>query len=293
MSKARDEFNLEDLREAADYLANRISSKPKLLIICGTGLGSLADLVENPVSINYEEIPHFPVSTVQGHHGRLVFGTLSHVNVVCMQGRFHYFEGYSVREITKPIRIMKLLGVEGLFITNSAGGLNPQYKVGDVMILKDHFNFLSFGGENPLRGPNDDNFGDRFIPTNKAYNKKLISIARDIAKQVGLKSNCHEGVYAIVSGPNYETVAESRALLMLGVDAVGMSTVPEVIVAKHCGMTVFGFSFITNLCITSYDTDHEPNHGNILDSVESRSVQIQNFVIKMVEASKDLWKSDR
>ncbi|XP_066153802.1 purine nucleoside phosphorylase-like isoform X2 [Euwallacea fornicatus] len=283
------EFNHEFLQNSADYLKAQLSRLPVLLIICGSGLGSVADTLSDPILISYEDIPGFPKSTVEGHAGELIFGTLSKVPVACMKGRFHYFEGYSLQKITTPIRVMKLLGVKGLIITNAAGGVNPKYKPGDLMVIKDHINFLAFGGQHPLRGQNDLYFGDRFFPMNKAYNKQLIDIARVAAKDVGFSDNYHEGVYGLYAGPNYETIAEVKVLKMLGVDAAGMSTVPEVLVAKHCGMTVFGFSFITNRCIDSYDDVEEPNHVNILDVVDLKSSKIQDFVVKFVEKSREKW----
>ncbi|XP_066260263.1 purine nucleoside phosphorylase-like [Euwallacea similis] len=283
------EFNHEFLQISADYLKEQLSHLPVLLIICGSGFGGLADTLNDPIVINYEDIPGFPKSTVEGHAGKLIFGTLSGVSVACMKGRFHYFEGYSLQKITTPVRIMKLLGVKGLIITNAAGGINPKYKPGDLMVIKDHVNFFAFGGQNPLRGHNDLYFGDRFFSMNKAYDKELIDIAEGVAKEVGFSDNYHEGVYGFYGGPNYETIAEVNMLKVLGVDAVGMSTVPEVLVAKHCGMTIFGFSFITNCCIDSYDDAEEPNHINILNVVNMKSSKIQDFVIKFVERSREKW----
>ncbi|XP_076256181.1 purine nucleoside phosphorylase-like isoform X2 [Rhynchophorus ferrugineus] len=249
----------------------------------------IPEVLDNPIVLNYNEIPTFPLSTVQGHAGKLVFGTLNGVKIVCMKGRFHYFEGYSIKTITKPIRIMKLLGVKAMFATNAAGSLNPKFQVGDIMVLRDHLNMLSFGGENPLRGPNDSRFGERFTPMNKAYDRQLIKIAHEVAKDIGLADNCHEGVFAIVSGPNYESVAEARALSILGADTVGMSTVPEVLVARHCGMAVFAFSFITNRCIVSYEENDEPNHRNILNVADQRSEKVKEFVCKIIEKSQERW----
>ncbi|KAJ8931740.1 hypothetical protein NQ314_015272 [Rhamnusium bicolor] len=245
-------------------------------------LGTLANTIVDPISLNYKDIPNFPVSTVEGHQGNLVFGTLSNVKVVCMQGRFHYYEGYILQKCTAPVRVLALVGINKLIVTNAAGGLNPNYKVGDIMFIKDHINFLGFGGNNPLRGPNDPRFGARFIPMNKAYDRALIKNAKEITKKMGLEKSTHEGVYVMVGGPNYETIAEVNSLRMLGADAVGMSTIPEVLVAKHCAMTVFGFSIITNECISSYDDETEPNHQEVLKAINSKAESLKEFVTILV-----------
>ncbi|KAJ8932630.1 hypothetical protein NQ314_014560 [Rhamnusium bicolor] len=223
-------------------------------------LGTLANTIVDPISLNYKDIPNFPVSTVEGHQGNLVFGTLSNVKVVCMQGRFHYYEGYILQKCTAPVRVLALVGVNKLIVTNAAGGLNPNYKVGDIMFIKDHINFLGFGGNNPFTG----------------------SKRSQIINKMGLEKSTHEGVYAMVGGPNYETIAEVNSLRMLGADAVGMSTIPEVLVAKHCAMTVFGFSIITNECISSYDDETEPNHQEVLEAINSKAESLKEFVTILV-----------
>jgi purine-nucleoside phosphorylase len=188
-------------------------------------LGHLADSLTETDVFPYKDIPHFPVSTVQGHQGNLVFGRLNGVGVMCMQGRIHYYEGYSLAKCTMPIRVMKLCGCSLLIVTNAAGGLNPDYKLGDVMIVKDHINIMGFAGNNPLQGPNDSRFGPRFPAMNKAYDPELIKVGQQLALEMGMEKDIHTGVYTCLGGPNYETVAELRMWKMLGVDAVGMSTV--------------------------------------------------------------------
>ncbi len=202
--------------------------RPKIGIICGSGLGSLAESLTNPDVISYASIPHFPVSTVEGHAGQMIFGEINDIPVMCMQGRFHYYEGYSLAKCCMPIRVMKLVGVTHLIATNAAGGLNENFDVGDIVIIKDHINFMGVAGNNPLQGPNDTRFGPRFPPMNKAYDEEMKLQAIEIASELDIQDKVHEGVYACLGGPNYETVAELKMLKLLGVDCVGMSTVHEV-----------------------------------------------------------------
>ncbi|KAL0109284.1 hypothetical protein PUN28_014403 [Cardiocondyla obscurior] len=228
---ARHTYTFETLQESAQYLLDRVKIRPKIGIICGSGMGSyeqnelcpgsLAESLMDKQYFPYEEIPHFPVSTVKGHTGQMVFGYLQGVPVMCMQGRFHYYEGYPLWKCSMPVRVMKLIGVTHLIATNAAGGLNPTYKVGDIMIMKDHVNMMGFAGNNPLQGPNDDRFGPRFPPMNKAYNALLRKIGRQVAEEMGISDIVHEGVYTCLGGPNFETVAELKMLRMVGVDAVG------------------------------------------------------------------------
>ncbi|XP_043287931.1 purine nucleoside phosphorylase-like isoform X2 [Venturia canescens] len=275
-------YTFEALQESAQYLLDRVTIRPKIGIICGSGMGSLADTLTDPIVFPYEEIPHFPSSTVKGHVGQLVFGFLEDVPVMCMQGRFHYYEGYPLWKCAMPVRVMKLVGVSHLIATNAAGGLNPKYKVGDIMMVKDHLNMMGFAGNNPLQGPNDDRFGPRFPPMNAAYNAHLLDVGTEIAKEMGIDDIIHRGVYTCLGGPNFETVAELRMLSMVGVDAVGMSTVHEVITARHCEMTVFTFSLITNHCSTDYENDNAANHEEVIDVGRSRQPLIQDFVSRMV-----------
>lgn len=233
---------LTQIQDAVSFIQKLHPSSVPVGIILGTGLGSLGNQIDIELEIDYKDIPHFPVSTVESHSGKLIFGTLSGKKVVAMKGRFHYYEGYSMKEVTFPVRVMKKLGVNTLLISNASGGLNPTQEVGDVMIINDHINLFS---ENPLRGKNYDELGPRFPDMSDAYSLDLIGKAMKIAVKQGIK--LHQGVYVGVEGPNLETPAEYRYLRFIGGDAVGMSTVPEVLVARHSGMEVFGISAITDL----------------------------------------------
>ncbi|KAL6424383.1 hypothetical protein ACFW04_009873 [Cataglyphis niger] len=285
---ARQTYTFETLQESAQYLLNRIKIRPKIGIICGSGMGSIAESLVDKRCFPYEEIPHFPVSTVKGHTGQMVFGYLQGVPVMCMQGRFHYYEGYPLWKCAMPVRVMKLVGVTHLIATNAAGGLNPTYKVGDIMIVKDHVNMMGFAGNNPLQGPNDDRFGPRFPPMNKAYNAELIKIGRQVAEDMGIGDIVHKGVYTCLGGPNFETVAELKMLRMVGVDAVGMSTVHEVITARHCDLTVFAFSLITNQCVTDYEDHGEATHEEVMDVGKARQPVLEEFVSRIVIRLKDI-----
>ena len=232
------------IEESARFIEERIRFAPSIGIILGTGLGALVDEIEIDRVIPYEEIPHFPVSTVETHKGNLVLGHLAGRPVVVMQGRFHYYEGYDLKQVTFPVRVMKRLGAQVLLVSNAAGGMNRNMKRGDLMLITDHINLL---GDNPLRGPNDPELGPRFPDMSSVYDRELRELALQIALENGIY--LHQGVYVALSGPNLETPAEYRFLITIGADAVGMSTVPEVIVAKHAGMRVFGISCITDLAI--------------------------------------------
>jgi len=229
--------------EAINYIQNHTDARPDYLIILGTGLGHLADEIEIKDEISYADIPHFAVSTVESHAGRLLFGTLSGKDVVAMQGRFHYYEGYSMQQIAFPIRTLKALSVDTLIVSNACGGMNPNYKRGDIMLINDHINML---GDNPLIGPNDDELGPRFPDMSEPYTERLLEIAENVALDKGIKM--HQGVYLAMSGPMLETKAEYRFLRTIGADVVGMSTIPEVITAVHMGMDVLGISVITDEC---------------------------------------------
>ncbi|KAL0271289.1 UNVERIFIED_CONTAM: hypothetical protein PYX00_008429 [Menopon gallinae] len=275
-------FSYEIIKDIANYLLDNTTLRPKIGIICGSGLGSLADGLQRPQGFRYEEIPHFPVSTVKGHAGRLVFGMLEGVPVMCMQGRFHCYEGYPLWKCAMPVRLMKMIGVTHLIVTNAAGGLCSDYKVGDIMIIKDHINMMGFAGNSALNGPNDERFGPRFPAMNKAYDAELRNEAKKIANNLGMKNMIHEGIYTCLGGPNYETIAELRMLKKNGVDAVGMSTIPEVITAKHCGLTVFAFSLITNACILDYEDEQEANHEEVVETGKQREPLLKKFVSQIV-----------
>ncbi|MCD8203448.1 MAG: purine-nucleoside phosphorylase [Prevotella sp.] len=229
------------IQETAEWLRSRMPSKPTVAIILGTGLGKVADEIEITQSISYTDIPHFPVSTVEGHSGKLIFGRLGGKDILAMQGRFHYYEGYTMQQVTFPVRVMYELGIKTLFVSNAAGGTNPSFHIGTLMIITDHINFFP---EHPLHGKNIPT-GPRFPDMHEAYDRRLIALADAIAKEKGI--DVEHGVYLGTQGPTYETPAEYRMYRLFGADAVGMSTVPEVIVAHHCGIRVFGMSIITDL----------------------------------------------
>ena len=233
---------LETIKQTADYLKGKIGEIPNTAIILGTGLGELANEIEDKNEIPYTEIPNFPVSTVEGHSGKLIVGTLGGKKVLAMQGRFHYYEGYNMQQVTFPIRVFQALGIEYLFVSNAAGGMNSSFDVGDIMLIEDHINFFP---EHPLRGKNFEELGTRFPDMSEAYDKKLRLMAMEIAKEKNIK--LQHGVYVGLQGPTFETPAEYNFFRIMGGDAVGMSTVPEVIVANHAKMKVLAFSIITDL----------------------------------------------
>ncbi|MFD1427828.1 purine-nucleoside phosphorylase [Kroppenstedtia sanguinis] len=233
---------LRKTEQAAQVIREKITEEPKIGLVLGSGLGILAEEIEGPETVDYGEIPHFPVSTVEGHAGRLVVGRLESQPVVTMQGRFHYYEGYGMQEVTFPIRVMKALGVETLIVTNAAGGIHTDFEAGDLMLIRDHLNLMF---TNPLMGPNHSEWGVRFPDMSEAYDPQYRQLAKEVAKAQGI--HLREGIYAGLTGPSYETPAEIRMLRQMGADAVGMSTVPEVIVARHGGMRVIGISCISNL----------------------------------------------
>ena len=232
---------LQKIQETAAFLRGKMKTSPETAIILGTGLGSLVNEITDKYEIEYKDIPNFPLSTVEGHSGKLIFGKLGSTEIMAMQGRFHFYEGYSMKEVTFPVRVMRELGIKTLFVSNAAGGMNPEFIIGDLMIITDHINMFP---EHPLRGKNIP-YGDRFPDMSAAYDKELIAKAKEIAAEKGIR--VIEGVYLGTQGPTFETPAEYRMFHRMGGDAVGMSTVPEVIVARHCGIRVFGISVITDL----------------------------------------------
>lgn len=258
------DYKRVNYENAAAVIRQRASVQPAVGLVLGSGLGSLADTLDERQVIAYDDIPGWPRSTVHGHSGQLVLGYLEGCAVVAQQGRAHFYEGYNTQQITFPIRVMKLLGVETVILTNAAGGLNPAYKVGDLMLLNDHINFVGMAGHNPLIGPNEDSFGPRFIGMAQTYDRELRTLARKVARDAGI--TLHEGVYVCLAGPNFETPAEIRMLRTIGGDAVGMSTAHEVIVARHAGMRVMAYSGITNVAIDSVDSELEATHEEVLDA---------------------------
>lgn len=275
-------MNYEDLEKSRDYIQSKTSVRPLIGVICGSGLGGLAEQLDKDQPSNiipYSDIPHFPTVSVAGHAGNLVLGYFSGLPTVCMQGRFHCYEGYSVQQVTMPVRVMYMLGVRTLIVTNACGGLNPQFKVGDIMVITDHINLAGMAGLNPLIGPNDARFGPRFPALTCAYDKQLRHLLLETAQELRMMSYMREGVYVHITGPNYETPAEARYLRMIGADTVGMSTAPEVVVAKHCGMRVLGLSLVTNTVILDNDSCAvPPTHEEVMDTGRARSQELQTLV---------------
>src|SRR6185436_4725099 len=233
---------LEKIKETATFISGKVNFNPEAGIILGSGLGGLVNKISVAHSLSYSEIKNFPVSTVQGHGSKLIFGTLNGVRIVAMQGRFHFYEGYSMQDVTFPVRVMKLLGIKKLILSNASGGMNSKFKVGDLMIIDDHINLM---GVNPLIGKNIDELGPRFPDMSEPYSKTMIKQAKEIAERNNFR--CHVGVYAAVTGPTYETRAEYKYIHTIGADAVGMSTVPEAIVARHMNLPCFAISIITDM----------------------------------------------
>ena len=272
---------LQDIDRAADAIKSRISITPEIGMILGSGLGDLADSVENAVVIPNSQIPLWPLSTVHGHKGRLVIGQLEGVNVIVLQGRTHFYEGYSMGQITLPVRVMQRLGCDKLVVTNAAGAIHPDFDPGDLMIITDHLNMIGFGGANPLQGPNLDEFGVRFPDMSQPYDKGFIEMAREACADANLDHR--EGVYAAIAGPSFETPAELRFLHTIGADAVGMSTVPEVIIARHGGMRVLGVSGISNKA--NLDGSTMTTHEEVLEAgkvlVPKLTTLIRGFLAKL------------
>jgi purine-nucleoside phosphorylase len=251
--------------------------QPRVALILGSGLGDLADEIQAPVVVPYAEIPHFPVSTVKGHAGQLFIGELEGIPVVAMRGRVHYYEGYSLRDVTFPVRVMRRLGADTLIVTNAAGGLNEAFRTGDLMLLTDHLNLMGMAGQSPLLGPDEPELGVRFLDMLQAYDPQLRFAAHQVAQQQGFAQAVQEGVYAMVGGPTYETMAEIRFLQRAGADAVGMSTIPETIVARHEHMRVLGISAITDMAVGTGATA-EITHADVLAAAE----QIKPKLIALV-----------
>ncbi len=260
-----------NVQESVAYIQGLLNTKPEIALVLGSGLGALADEIANPVYIDYKDIPHFASSTAPGHQGRFVVGELSGKQVICMQGRVHFYEGYPMEQISLPVRTMKLLGAETIILTNAVGAVNESFQVGDFMLIKDHINFL---GTNPLIGKNDSSFGPRFHDMTYTYHKGLQQIARTVAKEEGI--SLQEGVYFATTGPSYETPAEIRAFRLLGADVVGMSTVPEAIIASHCGMKILAISCITNMAAGV--TEVLLNEEEVVEIANSRAPYFQSLL---------------
>ena len=271
----------ERVAEAAAVVRARAGLRPRVALILGSGLGDLADEVESASVVRYVDIPHFPVSTVKGHAGQLVLGQLHGTAVAAMRGRVHYYEGYSLREVTFPVRVMRHLGAEILIVTNAAGGLNESFSTGDLMVLTDHLNIMGMAGQSPLVGPDEPELGVRFVDMLSAYDAELRASAMRVAERNGFV--LREGVYAMVGGPAYETLAEIRFLQRAGADAVGMSTITEVIVARHAGMRVLGLSAITDMAV-GQNAAHEISHNDVLAAAERIKPRLAAVVRGVVAA---------
>lgn len=263
-------------KEALDYIRSVTNLQPEYMLILGTGLGQLAEEMDVQIEIPYDEIPHFPISTVESHHGKLLFGTLGGKTVAAMQGRFHYYEGYTMQQIVFPLRVLRANGANTLFVSNACGGMNPNYEKGDIMLISDHINLL---GDNPLVGPNDDELGPRFPDMSEPYTERLMDIAQTVALNEAIRM--HEGVYVAVSGPMLETKSEYRYLRLIGADVVGMSTVPEVIAAVHMGMEVLGISAITDECLP--DALEPVKIEDILEAASIAEPKMTKIIIRVLE----------
>ena len=267
-------YTIEDMDKIADEIRSRISIQPKIGMILGSGLGLLSESIDDPTIIPYHELPGWPISTVEGHAGELVIGNLEGKDVLVMNGRIHFYEGYEMSQVTLPIRVMQRLGIEIVLVTNAAGGINQDFIPGNPMLITDHLNLLGMAGVNPLRGPNLDEFGTRFPDMSQAYDKKLQDIARSVAKEQGL--TLYEGIYVCLAGPTFETPADLRFLLGAGVDAVGMSTVPEVIIANHGGQRVLGISGITNS--SNLYGEAETTHEEVMETGKILAPKMMNLI---------------
>ena len=265
----------EQVQETADYIKERIDFTPEYGVILGSGLGSFTDEMHVKFTLPYNEIPNFPVSTVQGHKGALVFGTIGDKKVVAMQGRFHFYEGYSMTEVTFPVRVMKFLGVEKLVVSNASGGVNPSYKVGSVVMITDHINMTP---EHPLRGKNDERFGPRFVNMSEPYSRKMIAKATELAKELNIE--VHEGIYLGLQGPTFETLAEYKMVKILGADCVGMSTVPEVIVARHMDLETFGISVITDM--GNEESIGTISHDEVLEAAKEAEPKVRSLIKELI-----------
>jgi purine-nucleoside phosphorylase len=266
---------LDKIKETVDFLTSRISIRPEIGIILGTGLGGLVNEIEKPHSIPYATIPNFPVSTVDGHNGQLIFGKMSGKNIVAMQGRFHYYEGYTMQEVAFPVRVMKLLGIRILIVSNASGGVNPAFEVGDLMIIEDHINLMK---DNPLIGRNENELGTRFPDMGHAYDQELIGKVFEIAESHGIRLK--KGIYAAVSGPTFETPAEYRYIRTIGADAVGMSTIPEVIAARHMGLRCFAFSVISDLGVPGKIV--EITHKDVIQAASNVEPKMTKILKEMI-----------
>ena len=265
----------EQVQETVSFIKEKTNFTPEYGVILGSGLGSFTDDIQIEFTLPYAEIPNFPVSTVQGHKGALVFGTIGTKKVVAMQGRFHFYEGYSMKEVTFPVRVMKYLGVEKLIVSNASGGVNSNYNVGDIVLIKDHVNMMP---EHPLRGKNDDRFGPRFVNMSESYSKNMIAKAKELAKKLNIEVK--DGIYLGLQGPTFETLAEYKMVKNIGADCVGMSTVPEVIVARHMEMETFGLSVITDM--GNEENIETISHYEVLEAAKSAEPKVRLLIRELI-----------
>ena len=265
----------EKVQETVSFIQGKIDFTPEYGVILGSGLGSFTDEMNVEYTLPYNEIPNFPVSTVLGHKGALVFGTIGEKKVVAMQGRFHYYEGYSMTEVTFPVRVMKFLGIKKLVVSNASGGVNPNYKVGSIVIIKDHINMTP---EHPLRGKNDERFGPRFVNMSEPYSRKMITKAKEIASDLNIE--VFDGIYYGLQGPTFETLAEYRMVKILGADCVGMSTVPEVIVARHMDVETFGISVITDM--GNEESIDTISHDEVLEAAKKAEPMVRSLIKELI-----------
>ena len=265
----------EQVQETVSYIKEKVNFTPEYGVILGSGLGSFTEEMKVDYTLPYNEIPNFPVSTVQGHKGALVFGTIGEKKVVAMQGRFHFYEGYSMKEVTFPVRVMKFLGVQKLVVSNASGGVNPNYKVGSIVIIKDHINMTP---EHPLRGKNDERFGPRFVNMSEPYSRKMIAKAKEIALDLNIE--VFDGIYYGLQGPTFETLAEYRMVKILGADCVGMSTVPEVIVARHMDLETFGISVITDM--GNEESIGTISHDEVLEAAKAAEPRVRSLIKELI-----------
>lgn len=265
----------EKVQETVSQIKEKINFTPEYGVILGSGLGSFTDEMKVEYTLPYNEILNFPVSTVQGHKGALVFGTIGDKKVVAMQGRFHFYEGYSMTEVTFPVRVMKFLGVEKLIVSNASGGVNPSYKVGSIVMITDHINMTP---EHPLRGKNDERFGPRFVNMSEPYSRKMIAKATELAQELNIE--VHEGIYLGLQGPTFETLAEYKMVKILGADCVGMSTVPEVIVARHMDLETFGISVITDM--GNEESIGTISHDEVLEAAKNAEPKVRSLIKELI-----------
>mmetsp|Transcript_4083 Transcript_4083/g.5446 ORF Transcript_4083/g.5446 Transcript_4083/m.5446 type:complete len:296 (-) Transcript_4083:111-998(-) len=284
-------MDASSLAEMCKYLQGITQIRPKVGIVCGSGLSGLSKVLDKSETVQYKDIPHFPLPTIAGHAGELVFGFVDDLPVVCLRGRFHSYEGHPMKLVGLPGRLFRALGCDTMIVTNAAGGINSEFQVGDLMVITDHIGFPLMAGKNPLVGPNDDSFGGpRFPPMSEAYDPILGSLVLECAKNLSLDFVRPKGTYVMVSGPNYETAAESAMLKLLGADAVGMSTVPEVTTAVHAGMRVLGLSLITNKVRLPGDDGPAASHEEVLDTVNMRTKDVEGLVKAVLsEIGKPSW----